>query len=155
MQLGFEFLINHGTDEVIEAEIVLLLAGFIEGRLRIGCTFELGLKTKAVLIEKGTLLIGGCIRELIDIDEGRCAFCCFAKMLKMSKFIAFRRGLLVIALVFLKIDFRVTCFCERAICVMQMFEACDELVLGVESSCDVVNASRIMNFSHIVCILWF
>ena len=138
MQLGFEFLINHGTDEVIEAEIVLLLAGFIEGRLRIGCTFELGLKTKAVLIEKGTLLIGGCIRELIDIDEGRCAFCCFAKMLKMSKFIAFRRGLLVIALVFLQINFRMTFFGKSAVGAVQVFFACDEFVLGVEGTrCEV------------------
>lgn len=48
--LCFEFLIDHGADEVIEAEIAFLLAGFVKRSLRVGCAFELGLKTKAVLI---------------------------------------------------------------------------------------------------------
>ena len=81
MQLGFEFLIDHGTDEVIEAEIVLLLARFIEGCLWIGCAIELGFKAEAVLIKKGALLIGSRVRELISIDKSRCALCRFAEML--------------------------------------------------------------------------
>ena len=81
MQLGFEFLIDHGTDEVIEAEIVLLLARFIEGCLWIGCAIELGFKTEAVLIKKGALLIGSRVRELIGIDKSCSALCRFAEML--------------------------------------------------------------------------
>ena len=39
--LCFEFLIDHGTDEVIEAKIVLLLAGFVRRGLWVGGSFEL------------------------------------------------------------------------------------------------------------------
>ena len=81
MQLGFEFLIDHGTDEVIEAEIVLLLSGFVERGLRVRRALELRLKTKAVLIKKGTLLIGSRVRELIGIDKSCSALCRFAEML--------------------------------------------------------------------------
>ena len=81
MQLGLELLIDHGTDEVIEAEIVFLLAGFVCRSLWIGCTFELGVKTKAVLIEESALLIGGSVRELIGIDEGCGTLSRFSKML--------------------------------------------------------------------------
>ena len=81
MQLGLELLIDHGTNEVIEAKIVFLLAGFVERGLRVGCTFELGVKTKAVLIEKGTLLIGSRVGKFIGIDKGRCTLCGLSKML--------------------------------------------------------------------------
>ena len=84
MQLGFEFLIDHGTNEVIEAEIVLLLARFVERGLWIGCAIELGFKTEAVLIKKGALLIGSRVRELIGIDEGGGTFCRFTKMLQVG-----------------------------------------------------------------------
>ena len=84
MQLGLELLIDHSTNEVIEPEIVFLLALFVERGLWIGCAFELGFKTKAVLIEKGTLLIGSRVGKFIGIDEGRSTLGRFSKMLKMS-----------------------------------------------------------------------
>ena len=77
----FEFLINHGADEVIEAEIVFLLPFFIERRLRVGCTFELGFKTTAVLVKEGTLFVGGSVGEFIGVDEGGGTFCRFAEMI--------------------------------------------------------------------------
>ena len=49
-QSGFEFLINHGTDEIIESEIVLLLACFVERSLQIGRSFQLRFKSKAELL---------------------------------------------------------------------------------------------------------
>ena len=81
MQLGLELLIDHSTNEVIEAEIVFLLAGFVCRSLWIGCALELGLKTKAVLIEKGTLLVGSRVGKFIGIDKGRCTLCRLSKML--------------------------------------------------------------------------
>lgn len=149
MQLGLELLIDHGTNEVIEAEIMLRLAGFVERRLRIGCTFELGFKTKAVLVEEFALLIGGGIGELIGIDEGGGTLGSFAEMLQMSEFVALRRCLLVIAFVLLKIDFRMTFFGVRAICAMQMFLARNEFVPGVKGTRCEVNARGIKNFCHI------
>ena len=140
MQLGFEFLIDHGTNEVIEAEIVFLLAGFVEGRLGLRRALELRLKTKAVLIKKGTLLIGSRVGEFIGIDEGRSTLGRFSKMLKMGKFVALRWCLLVVAFVFLQIDFRMTFFGERAICAMQMFLARNEFVPGVKGTRCEVNA---------------
>ena len=81
MQLGLELLIDHSTNEVIEPEIVFRLTLFVEWSLRVGCTFELGFKTKAVLIEKGTLLVGSRVGKFIGIDEGRSTLCRFAEML--------------------------------------------------------------------------
>ena len=81
MLLGLELLIDHSTNEVIEAEIVLLLTRFVEGRLRVRCAFELGFKTKAILIEKGTLLIGSRVGKFIGIDKGRYTLSRFSKML--------------------------------------------------------------------------
>ena len=140
MLSGFEFLIDHGTDEIIEAEIVLLLAVFVERSLLVGCTFELGLKTKAVLIEKCTLLVRGGVGELIRIDEGSRALCRFAEMLQMSEFFALRRILSVISFVSLQIDFRMTLFGERTICAMQMFDARDEFVRAIQSTRSKVDA---------------
>ena len=140
MQLGLELLIDHSTNEVIEPEIVLLLAGFVKGRLWIGCALELRLKTKAVLIKKGTLLIGSRVREFIGIDEGCSTLSRFAEMLQMGKFVALRWCLLVVAFVFLQIDFRMTFFGERAICAMQMFLARNEFVPGVKGTRCEVNA---------------
>ena len=81
MQLGLELLIDHGTNEVIEAEIMFLLSGFVERGLRIGRAFELGVKTKAVLIEESALLFGGSVGKFIGIDKGRCTLCGLSKML--------------------------------------------------------------------------
>lgn len=138
--LCLEFLIDHGTDEVIEAGIVFLLAFFVDRSLRIGFAFELRLKATTVLIEKGALLVGSCVGELIGIDEGSRALCRFAKMLQMGEFVAFRRCLFVIPLVFLQIDFGVTLFGKCAIGVMQMFLAQDQLMFGVEGTQDAVDA---------------
>ena len=132
--LRFEFLIDHGADEIIEAEIVLLLTLFVERSLGIRCTFELRLKTTAVLIKKGALLIGGCVGELIGIDEGCRALCRFAKMLQMSKFVSLRGSLLIITFAFLQIDFGVTLFGKRTIRVMQMLLTHDQLMLGVQGA---------------------
>ena len=118
MILGFEFLIDHGADEIIEAEIVFLLAILAERGLRVGCAFDLGLKAKAVLIDEGTLLVGGRFWEFIRIDEGCRALCRFTKMLQMSKFVALRGILLVVPFSSLQIDFRLTFFGERTIGVM-------------------------------------
>ena len=81
MQLGLELLIDHSTNEVIEPEIVFLLTLIVEWGLRVGCTFELGVKTKAVLIEESALLFGGRVGKFIGIDKGRCTLCRFSKML--------------------------------------------------------------------------
>ena len=138
--LCFELLIDHRADEVIEAEIMLRLVGFVGWGLWVGGSFELGFETKAVLIEKGTLLIGGGIGEFIGIDEGGGTLGSFAEMLQMSEFVALRRCLFVIAFVFLQIDFRMTFFGERAICAMQMFLARNEFVPGVKGTRCEVNA---------------
>ena len=138
--LRFEFLIDHGADEIIEAEIVLLLTLFVERSLGIRCTFELRLKTTAVLIKKGALLIGGCVGELIGIDEGCRALCRFAKMLQMSKFVSLRGSLLIITFAFLQIDFGVTLFGECSFGVMQMFLAGYESVLAIQSAGGQVDA---------------
>ena len=134
MILGFEFLIDHGADEVIEAEIVFLLTFFVEGSLRVGCAFELGFKTKTEVFQEGALLIRGGIGKFICIDEGGSAFCSFSKMLQMSEFRASRRGLFVVTLVLLEIDFRVALFSERTVGVMEMFLAHDQLMLSVKGS---------------------
>ena len=60
---------------------MFLLAGFVERGLWIRRAFELGFKTKAVLIEKGTLLIGSRVGKFIGIDKGRCTLCGLSKML--------------------------------------------------------------------------
>jgi len=146
--LCLEFLIDHGTDEVVEAEIVLLTAFFVEWRLRIWLTFELGLKTKAVLIEKGALLVGSCVGELIGVDEGRGTFRCLTKMLQMSQFIAARRVVSVVALAFLQVGLRRTLFGERAVCVMQMFLACNKLMFAVQGAFGKFDARRIKNLCH-------
>lgn len=79
--LCLEFLIDHGTDEVIEAEIVLLTTFFVDRSLRIGFAFELRLKATTILLEEFALLVGSCVGELIGIDEGSRTFCGLAKML--------------------------------------------------------------------------
>ena len=151
--LGLEFLIDHGTNEIIEAEIVLLLAFFVERSLRVGCTFELGLKTAAVLIEKCTLLIRGGVGELIRIDEGCRALCRFAEMLQMSEFLSMRRILFVVPFVSLQIDFRITFLGEITVGTMQMFLASNELMSAIQCTRCQVNARGIMNFCHILNVL--
>ena len=150
MLLGFEFLIDHGTDEVIEAEIVFLLTGFVCRSLWIGCAFELGLKTKAVLIEKGALLVGGRVGEFIGIDEGGGTLGCLAKMLKMNEFVALRRVLFVIAFALLEVRFDSALFGERAIRCVQMFLTCDEFVAGaIKGAGCFFDARGVMNLCHI------
>lgn len=155
MILGFEFLIDHGADEVIETEIVFLLAILAERSLRVGCAFDLGLKAKAVLIDEGTLLVGGRFGEFIGIDEGCRALCRFAKMLQMSEFIALRGILLVVPFSSLQIEFRLTFFGESAVRAMQMFLTRNEFVLAVQSAFREVDARRIENLCHKLNILWF
>ena len=132
-----------------------LLAFFVERGLRVSVSFELGFKTKAVLIEQGALLVGGSVRELIGIDEGSCTLCRLTKMLQMGQFVALRRCLLIVPFVFLQIDFGVTCFGNFPFGVMQMFLARDELMPGVEGARCEVDACGISNFCYIVCIFKF
>ena len=139
MQLGLELLIDHGTNEVIEAEIVFLLAGFVEGRLGIRRALELRLKTKAVLIKKGTLLIGSRVREFIGRDEGCSTLSRFSKMLKMSKFCATRRVLLVVPFVALQVHLRLTFFGKSAVGAVQVFFARNEFVVDVQCARCKVN----------------
>ena len=138
--LCLEFLIDHGTDEVIEAEIVLLTTFFVDRSLRIGFAFELGLKATTVLLEEFALLVRGSVRKFVGIDEGSRALSCLSKMLQMGEFRSLRRSLFVIPLVFLQIDFGVTLIGKCAIGVMQMFLAQDQLMLGVEGTQDTVDA---------------
>ena len=79
--LGFEFLVDHSADEVIEAEIVLRATGFVQRGLRVGCAFKLGFKATTVVLQEFALLIGGCIGELIGIDECRGKLSGLTKML--------------------------------------------------------------------------
>ena len=150
-----EFLIDHSTDEIIEAEIVLLFTVFVERSLRVGCTFELGLKTAVVLIEKCTLLVRGGVGKLVGIDEGGSTLCRFSKMLQMSEFVALRRILCVVPLVSLQIDFRMTFFGEITVGTMQMFLSCNEFVPAIQGTRCEVNARGIMNFCHMLNILLF
>ena len=80
----FEFLEDHGTDKVVKAEIEFLFAVFGCWCLGIRCSFELGFKTKAVLLQEFALFFRGGIGELIGIDEGCRAFSRFAKMLQIA-----------------------------------------------------------------------
>ena len=81
MQLGLELLIDHSTNEVIEPEIVFLLAGFVCRSLWIGCALELGLEPTSVVLQEFALLIGGRVGKLIGIDEGSSTLGCLSKML--------------------------------------------------------------------------
>ena len=119
---------------------MFLHAIFAERSLRVGCAFELGLKTKAVLIEEGTLLIGGRVGEFIGIDEGCRALSRFAKMLQMSEFCTLRRVLPVVPFSSLQIDFRLTFFSEYTVRAMQMFLTRNELVLAVQGARSEVDA---------------
>ena len=138
--LRFEFLIDHGADEIIEAEIVLLPAGFVQRGLGVGCAFKLGFKATTVVLQEFALLIGGCIGELIGIDEGCRALCRFAKMLQMSKFIALRRVVFVVPLIALNIGLHPTFFGEHTVRAMQMFLARNEFVVAVQGSFGELNA---------------
>lgn len=110
----FEFLVDHCSDEVVEAEIAFGLAGFVKGRLRIGGGMELRVKTTAELVEEGTLFFGGSVGEFIGIDEGSRAFCRFAKMLQMSEFRSLWRALHVVAFVALHVHFHLAFLCDGA-----------------------------------------
>ena len=81
MILGFEFLIDHGADEVIEAEIEFLLAGFVQWSLRIGFSLELGLEPTSVVLQEFALLVRSRVRKLIGIDEGSSTLGCLSKIL--------------------------------------------------------------------------
>ena len=151
--LGLEFLVDHRTDEVVEAEVVFLLAFFVEGSLQVRCAVELGLKAKAVVLQEGTLLLRSRVGELIGIDECGGALGRFAEMLHMREFSAFGRSVAEVAFVLLQIDFRLTLFGERTGGIMQMFLAGDELMPAVEGSCGKVDAHRIVDFSHITFLL--
>ena len=101
------------------------------------------------MLQEFALFFRGGIGELISIDEGCRAFSRFAKMLQMSKLVALRRRLFVIPFVFLQIDFRITFFGERAIVVMQMLLARNELMPAIQSACCEVNARGIKNLCHL------
>ncbi len=79
--LGFQILIDHGTDEIVKAVIAFWMTILFERGLRIGIAVQLGLKTKAVVLQKGALLFGGGIREFVRMNEGCGALGGFTKML--------------------------------------------------------------------------
>ena len=79
--LGFKFLIDHCTDKVIEAEIVLLTAFLVQGSLDIRGPFELGFKAAAVLLEEFALFVRGGVRKFVGINEELGALSSFSKML--------------------------------------------------------------------------
>ena len=81
MQLGLELLIDHSTNEVIEAEIEFLLAGFVQRSLRIGFSLELGLEPTSVVLQEFALLVRSRVGKLIGIDEGSSTLGCLSKML--------------------------------------------------------------------------
>ena len=138
--LRFEFLVDHGADEVIEAEIVLLPTGFVQRGLRIGCAFELGFKTTAVVFQEFALLIRSCIRKFIGIDECRGKLSGLTKMLQMCEFVAQRRVLFVVPLIALNIGLHPTFFGEHTVRAMQMFLARNEFVVAVQGSFGELNA---------------
>ena len=146
----FEFLIDHRTDEVIETEILLGLASFVERCLRVGVALELGLETATEVLQEGTLFVGCRVGELIGIDEGCRTLGCFAKVLEMSQFVALRRSLEVVALAALKIHFDGTFFGEGAIRVMKMFLTRDEFVFAVQGTVCEVDAGFVRNLCHIL-----
>ena len=84
-------MIDHGTDEVVKAVVVLGFAGFVERGLRVGFAFELGLVTSEVLLKEGALFVGSFIGIPIGIHESCGTLSSFTKMLQMGKFRAFRR----------------------------------------------------------------
>ena len=79
--LGFKFLIDHCPDEIVEAEIVLLTAFFIQRRLDIRGTFELGLKATAILLEEFALFVRGSVRKFVGVDKEFSALSCLSKVL--------------------------------------------------------------------------
>ena len=55
---GFHFLVDHGTDEVVEAAITARVALFVKRCLRVGIAVNLRLKTDTVVADDGELFIG-------------------------------------------------------------------------------------------------
>ena len=132
--LGFEFLVDHGADEVIETEIVFRAASFVLRGLRVGCAFELGLKATTVVFQEFALLIGGGVGELIGIDELGSTLGSQAEMLQMSKFVASRRVLCIVAFVALDVHFRLALFGKHAVRAVQVFFARNEFVVAVQGT---------------------
>jgi len=151
--LGFEVLVDHGTDEVVEAVIALLVTVLLERGLGIRGAIDLGFKTTEERVQKGALLVGGGVGELKGVHEGCGALGSLTEMLQMCEFRAFWRGIVVVALVLLEIRLRFALFSDCASCVTQVFLARNELVVAVQSAGGQVNACGIRNFCHMLFFL--
>lgn len=135
-----EVLIDHSTDEVVKAVIAFWVTILFERGLGIGIAVQLSLKTMAVVLQKGALFLGGGVGEFVRMNEGGSAFGGFAKMLQMSKFRTFWRGVVVVAFVLLEVNLRFALFGDRAFEVTEMFLTRDEFVVAVQSAGSQVNA---------------
>lgn len=138
--LGFQILIDHSTDEVVKAVIAFWMTILFERGLRIGIAVQLGLKTTAVVLQKSALLFGGGVGEFVRMNEGGSTLGSFSKMLQMSEFRTFWRGVVVVAFVLLEVNLRCTLFGDRAFEVTEMFLTRDKFVVAVQSACCQVDA---------------
>ena len=150
---GFHFLVDHGTDEVVEAAIAARVALFVKRCLGVGLTMNLRLKTDTVVADDGELFIGGVGTGFECAKESCCAAGSLAKVLEMSEFGALWRRMFVIAWIRNDERFGGTGIGDYTVGVTDVFLALDELVVAVECAGHVLDGSVVGDFCHSVIYL--
>ena len=150
---GFHFLVDHGTDEVVETAIAARVALFVKRCLRVGIAMNLRLETDTVVADDGELFIGGvgtgfeCAKQSCRAAGG------FAKVLEMSEFGALWRSVFIIAWIRNDERFGGTGIGDYTVGVTDVFLALDELVVAVKCAGHVLDGSVVGDFSHSIIYL--
>jgi len=145
---GFHFLVDHGTDEIVEAAVAARVALFVKRCLRVGIAVNLRLKTDTVVADESELFIGGVGTGFECAKESGCTAGSLAKVLEMSEFSTLWRCMCIIARIRNDERFSGTNIGDYTVGVTDVFLALDEFVVAVECAGHVLDGSVVGDFCH-------
>lgn len=150
---GFHFLVDHGTDEVVETTIAARVALFVKRCLRVGIAVNLCLKTDTVVTDESELFIGGVGTGFECAKQSCRAAGSLAKVLEMSEFSTLWRCVFIITRIRNDERFGGTGIGDYTVGVTDVFLALDEFVVAVKCAGHVLDGSVVGDFSHRIIYL--
>ena len=150
---GFHFLVDHGTDEVVETAIAARVALFVKRCLRVGIAVNLRLKTDTVVADESELFIGGVGTGFECAKQSCRAAGSLAKVLEMSEFSTLWRCVFIIARIRNDERFGGTGIGDYTVGVTDVFLALDELVVAVKCAGHVLDGGIVEDFCHSIIYL--